>query len=365
MHLELNQRLQEIASFKRDKFFPPELDLALNKAMFRLLEKGVENDFQGNEINLSHVSALIKKNKVSEVIIPKTTDPIYEENELSVYAMVPANYLWLVNGRAEVINNPYNCEEAPALPTTSFNESVTVVPFPASAGVGVPNYFSNVAVTSSVSGTLYSSPAEMTGFASQDSKYVVINNILEYFARTGTVNVYWERYRDTYYKNSFVFVSTVSLGTVYVIIYRNDRTTIDAQTSSTPVTTNYNVYNRALIGDLTQKAVANVPVKPLKQNQMYEALKQNSFYTTSLREVSLNETRDYFILYREESFLVTRMSYDYIRKPRTISLFLNQSCELADSTHHKVIDLAVEILRLDTKDESYEATVQNTELRAN
>jgi len=57
------------------------------------------------------------------------------------------------------------------------------------------------------------------------------------------------------------------------------------------------------------------------------------------------------------------MYYDYIRKPRTISLSLNQSCELADTTHHKIVDLAVEILRLDTKDPVYQATVQDTQNR--
>jgi hypothetical protein len=77
----------------------------------------------------------------------------------------------------------------------------------------------------------------------------------------------------------------------------------------------------------------------------------------------LDQIFDYFILYRKESFIVTRFACDYIRKPRTISLALNQSCELAPQTHPKLIDLTIEILRLDIKDQAYPQTVQDTQLR--
>lgn len=364
-HLEINQRLQEVASFKRDKLFPQEIDLALNKAMFRLLERGVENNFQGDEINLSHVAALITKNKIGEVIIPGTSDPLYEENELSVYSIVPANYYWLVNGRAEIITDPLECETAPILATKTITEYVTVVPFPASAGTGVPTYFSKVTINSTTGGVIYTTPSEITGFNSQNSKYVITDNIVEYFYKNPTTVVYWERYRDVYNKNSFIFVSLTNPGTTTLTLYRSDAITVDVTSSATATATNYTAYNRAAIASIASKTIANTPIKSLKQNEMYAALKQNRYYRTSTREVSLNRTQDYFILYREESFLVTRMSYDYIRKPRTISLLLNQSCELADNTHPKVVDLAVELLRLDTKDQAYQATVQDTELRTN
>jgi hypothetical protein len=358
MHLEVNQRLQEVASYKRDKLFPEEIDMALNKAMYRLLEKGVDTKFEDDQINLSHVSALIKKNRVSEVIIPSSTDPLYEEGILNVYTPVAADLYWLVNGRAEVITDPLNCDTAPSLGTTSLLEFKAIVPFPA-ANVSAP-FFPAVTVGSSVLGNLYTAPSPINaGFASADSQYILIDNILEVLYSHPTLRVYWERYRDTYSKNSFIFVSNSDFGTITVAG--------TGLTSSVVVRTQtaYTVYNRGAISALPSKTVAISSTKPQEDSLLYSSMRQNQFYRTRSIEPLTVQIHDYFIIYREESFLLTRFYYDYIRKPRTISLLLNQSCELASSTHPKIIDLAVEILRLDTKDQAYPATVQDTQLRTN
>lgn len=367
MHTEVNQRLQEVASYKRDKYYPQEIDMALNKAMFRLLEKGVDSKFQDAQINLSHVAALIKKNKVQEVINPATTDPVYEEGILNVYSPIPADLYWLINARVEVIRDPNNCDTAPDLGSTTIPEYTATVSFPASLGTGVPPYYSLVTVSSTTLGTLYTSPNDISaGFGSSNSSYVIINNIIETINRANSnVRVYWERYRDTYTKNSFIFVSALALGTVTVTLFRSDRTTIDNTSTGVATLTSYPGYNRALISSLTSKEVLLQSTKPQEQDLLYSSLKQNNFYKTRYIEPVLNQTQDYLIVYRDESFLVSRLYFDYIRKPRTISLALNQSCELADSTHPKVIDLAVEILRLDTKDQAYPNTVRDTELRTN
>lgn len=356
LHLQTNQRLQEVASYKRDKFYPQEIDMALNKAMFRLLEQGVNRKFQDAEINLSHVTALLKKNKVSEVIIPGTSDPLYEEHLDSVYATIPPDLYWLINGRVETIKDPLDCEVAPTLATTTLQEWVAVVPFPAPNG-STP-FYPSLVVSSTVAGTLYTAPSPISaGFNSSNSSYVFINDILEELYSHATIRCYWERYRDRYYKNSFIFVAYSNQGTFSI-------TATGVTTSSATMSaTSYNKYNRALIANITSKTVDIAPVKVQEANFLYSSLKENKFYNTRSSEIACDQTQDYFTLYRDESFLITRMYYDYIRKPRTISLVLNQSCELADTIHPKIVDLAVEILRLDTKDQAYPATVQDTQLR--
>ncbi len=356
MHLSVNQRLQEVASYKRDKFRPEELDLALNKSMHRLLEKGVDTDFQDDQINLSHVSALIKKNRILEVIKPGTTEPVYEEGLDSVYSIVPPDHFWLINARTEVLTDPLNCETAPTLATTSLSEWVAVVPFPA-ANASAP-YFPNVTVSSSVLGSLYTSPTPIAaGFQNTQSQYVLVNNILERLYPHPTLRVYWERYRDVYYQNSLIFVKSSNAGTITI---SGTGLTSSAVAMSETV---YTIYNRGLIANLTSGETALAPVKVHQEDQLYSALKQNKYYNTRKEEIAMDQTFDYLIFYREESFLITRSYIDYIRKPRTISLLLNQNCELADNVHHKIVDLAVEILRLDTKDQAYPQTVQDTQLR--
>lgn len=356
MHLQVNQRLQEVASYKRDKFFPQEIDLALNKAMFRLLEKAALNKFEDTQMNLSHISALIKKNKIAEVIIPGITDPVYDEHSLLVYTPIVPDLFWTVNLRAEVITDPLECDTAPTLATTNLVEYVVPLALPPT---GAAPYYSNMLITSSTLGTLYTAPSGISaGFSSTNSKYVVANNIQEYLHRASNVKVYWERYRGTVYPGKLIFVFLVPPGVVAI--------TAGGQISNgTATATTYTTYNRALISAITSKEVDVAPVSIIEDDVIYNAQKHNSFYATGVDEPNATQNTDFFIVYRDESFLVTRLYYDYIRKPRTISLALAQDCELAETAHPRIIDLAVEILRLDTKDESYQLTAQDTEIRTN
>lgn len=355
LHLQVLQRLQEVGSYKRSKFRSEEIDLALNKAMYRLLEEGVENQFQDSQINLSHVSALIHKNKISEVIQPQTTDKQYEENLAApnAYSVIPPDLYWLINGRVEAISDPLNCSTAPTLAKTDYYEYVAVVPWPTES----TPYFASTSVTSSVRGSLYTSPTAISaGFNDPKAKFVIVGDILDTCYRLSpTLQVYWERYRDTYYENSLIFVGSTSIGTI--TLTSNSQVSAVTQTLGT-----YRAYNRALISALASKTIHLIPVRANKEAELYPTLK-NSYYKSNLKEVVMDQTMDYFIFYPERSFIVTRFYYDYIRKPKTISLILNQGCELASTAHPKVVDLAVEILKLDTNSQSYPATVQDTQNR--
>ena len=322
--------------------------------MYRLLEDGVNNKFQTDQINLSHVNALVKKNALADVTIPQTNDPVYEGN--NVYSCIPPDLYWLINLRTETVINPLNCETAPTVPTTTVVEYVNVLKFPTLSGSSP--YLANLQITSSTLGVLYNTSGAIlsAGITNVNSKYVIVNNIIEtlYRYRTGGLKVYWERYRDNYYQDSFIFVSETNPGAITMTSGSGTQTT--SQT-----TTSYTKYNRGLIPAGSKTEITSSKVTD--GQYLYQSLGQNQFYATRKIEPIISQTQDYFIAYTNTSFIVTRMYYDYIRKPRTISLFLNQSCELADTTHPKVVDLAVEILRLDTKDPSYQATVQDTMTR--
>lgn len=359
LHLAVNQRLQEVASFKRNKYFPEEIDLALNTAMYRLLEKGVENRFQDNQINLSTVSALIQKNTSFPLIIPDTNDYLYEDNTISSYCVIPPDLYWVINSRLEVGINPLLCSTAPAVTTTTLSEYVSILPYPTITGNSP--YYGNLKLVSSTLGTIYTIPSEIAaGLSTEAEKFVITQNILESFYNNGefpTVKVYWERYRNKFYKNNFIVVSSSNLGTV--LITANNLVT----TPNNSVQTNYSTIDRSsLIESASCKRLISTS-RIQNQDSLYEAIYQNTYYASSVEEPLINQTFDYFIVYQDKSFIVSRLYIDHIRKPRTISLSLNQTCELAENTHTKLVDLAVEILKLDTKDSSYSASVQDTELR--
>ncbi len=354
MHLEVNQRLQEVASHKRDKYFPQEIDMALNKAMFRLLEDAVEKQFQDTQIQLSHVAGLIKKNKINEVIIPTDADTMYQDNVDLVYSVTPPDFYWLVNARVETLTDLNECEEAPTLATKVLQEWVAVVPF-TTPQVTSP-YYGTVTLTSTLLGTLYTAPTSLRNVTNLNDKYLIIQNMVEYLWSNTTVRVYYERYRDVYYPDSVIVVGASNIGSLSITGGLSSTVVASAATS-------YTTYNRALISAVPNVSAKITPCKTGEEDDIYSALRNNIFYDTDVDEVLLDQTYDYFINYRKESFLVTRLYFDYIRKPKSISLVLGQNCELADTTHNRIVDLAVEILRLDTKDQAYPQTVQDIELR--
>lgn len=332
--------------------------MALNKAMYRLLEGAVEKNFNDTQLKLSQVSAVIKKNKIAEVILPLTTDPAYESGLGNSYSVLPPDLYWIINARVEAVSDPLNCSTAPNLSTTTYSEYVATLRFPA-ANANAP-FFADVQVNSSILGNLYTAPtAIIGGFNSKNSVYVVTNDIKEKLAQHVQVKAYWERYRDVYYANSFIFVSDVPMGLVSI----TGTGLSPAQTAN--VKRDYTIYNRGLIDNLPSKKVDIRPVKISESNLLYSALKENQFYNTRLTEIAADQTLDYFITYKDSSFIITRLYLDYIRKPRVISLPLGQTCELSETTHSKIVDLAAEILRLDTKDQGYQQTVQDTQLRTN
>jgi len=355
MHLEVNQRLQEVASFKRDKFFPEEIDMALNKAMFRLLEDAVVNKFEDTQIRLGHVSALLQKNRIVDAIIPSTSDPVYQPEFSTVYSTVPADFYWLVNLRAEVVSDKVNCKTAPVLGNVALTENIVVVKFPSPKAVSP--FYDTLTVTSTDQGTLYTAPTPLRNITNANTKSDLVRNIIETL-QTTNLRVYYESYRERFEADSLIFVSNSTLGTITI-------TGGLATTSGTNSQVVYATANRGTISTLPNAVVKVIQAKNHEQDDIYSALTANYFYKPDSIELSMEQTFDYFIVYHEKSSLVTRLMYDYIRKPKSISLLLGQNCELSETTHYKIIDLAVEILRLDTKDQNYPQTTQDIQLRTN
>jgi hypothetical protein len=353
LHLLFNQRYQEIASKKRDKLFPQEVDSFLNKAQSRELQKLVAIAMQDDQASLQAIAALITKNKQLQVIKPDTSDPIYDD--LIDYAVLPHNLAYLINSRFTTVANKYDCDNAPNITTITRNEWTAAVHFPSSASAP---YYSNFTI-SSTSGNIYTVPSPYSaGFSNPNSKFLLIQAALDYFNRSNTtLSVYWERYRDTYYKDSFIFVSPTDLGTITVSVTGDSQAV--AMTNNT-----FSVYDHSQISTMPNIVVRQKSYHPTESTQLYQMRDLNKFYAPGAGEPLVEQTEDYLITHRSESFLVTRMIIDYVRKPRHINLDLNQSCEFgSDEVQGKIVDLAVELARLDTMNQSYQHTVQDTELR--
>jgi hypothetical protein len=362
MHLEVEQKLQEQASYQRDRILPDAIDLALRQAEEQLIKENVDIRFADRETKLKNIQPLLEKNRVKSIFIPQVADADYESD--AVFTELPADMLYLLNARVEVITST-NCDANPSLGTTSYTEYITTVSFPNSS-LGSAPYYTGFKLTRSGPTVFYTSPTAFANrFQDKNQKYEIISNVLDTINRPGsTLRAYWEHYNGTYAAQSFIFVNTTNDTTITLNTYASDGTTPDITTSGNSVARIRTTYNRSLIAGLTNSVVnTNVPVKEVETDLIYKMQKLNSFTKSKSYEPLAAKSANNLYVYLNEGFIVTNMLLDYIRKPRQISLILNQSCELDPSLHREVTDRAVEILKKNTQDPTLQVDAQYNNLR--
>jgi len=93
-----------------------------------------------------------------------------------------------------------------------------------------------------------------------------------------------------------------------------------------------------------QSPLVTVPVRVVANHEVH-FLQQDPFaQSTSASPLATLSDRDIKVFQNNENFIVEGISLDYIRTPQQIDLQLNQTSELAEHTHHEIIDIAVKTI---------------------
>jgi len=94
---------------------------------------------------------------------------------------------------------------------------------------------------------------------------------------------------------------------------------------------------------LTSPAVT-VPVRIVNNREVY-FMQQDPFARSNGQSpLAILSDTDIKVFQDSENFIVEGISADYIRTPQEINLQLNQTSELADHTHHEIVDIAVKTI---------------------
>ena len=83
-----------------------------------------------------------------------------------------------------------------------------------------------------------------------------------------------------------------------------------------------------------------VPARVVEQDKLYEMLR-NPFAKSLATTPVASLTSEEITVYQTKKFILKGVELDYIRKPEEISLSSNQDCELAEHTHHEIVDMTV------------------------
>jgi hypothetical protein len=122
---------------------------------------------------------------------------------------------------------------------------------------------------------------------------------------------------------------------------------------------NYAQYDDDAVLAISGRANIEIENRLTEGDELYE-LNKNVFYKTRKREPVSSLDRGYLRVYQDKSYIVTSLSIDYVRRPRQISLDLDQSCELAANAPRIIVDGCVTYLKRILENPAYKTMEEDS-----
>jgi hypothetical protein len=333
MHIDFDIKFQKIDSNNIDTFLPQEKDWLLNIAQLRFIRKHGKRNL--NKLKEGGEDSFTRYEDFNELI--KRVDLATTVQDGYVDSVLPYDFFDYRNGSTKSF---YDCNGITSSVTSNSNK-IFIVDFADSVSVG--NKFVNFRLDYIVdyTGTPVLTPLYSINdydlnygnpFTSNEEKFLIVNHVLEVVNNSGLIEVRWENYGDTYKPNSFIFITNDL--TIDAIRISYDAVSNDKLTT----VNNYDSYsdnNNVIVKN-------NVALRLVETEDLFDAL--NHPYAKTIYNSPITTLRDGKIqVYNSEKFIINNIQIDYIRKPRMISLSLNQSCEISESRHDVIVDFAVQL----------------------
>jgi hypothetical protein len=160
-------------------------------------------------------------------------------------------------------------------------------------------------------------------------------NSVTYNYKSKDFEFYFERYKDLYFANSIIIVYKGSNSVIPTWSYStNSGSTYTELTNNTYALTTY------VLGG-TNQTTSN---KQVQEDDLF-ALQQDPFnatyYEFPLCFFSGNELNTYINI---NDFVVNKTILSYIRKPKTVSYYLDINCDLPEFTHNEILSMTASYL---------------------
>jgi len=335
MHIGVDVGVQKLNTDTLDNISPEQKDWILNEAQLRFVKNRVNP--KSNPKNEGFEMTFKRYEDLEDIYEHKPLDVYIEDNEVQ-FSVLPYNYFLPIEGEPSVI---YNCNNV-TKSIVSVIELNCVVPFLNDSSATPFNGF-RITLLQGVTQTIlfdindykFTSNVANGQINSTEERFYIVHHIIEVINRTRTdIEVYWETYKNVYTPNSFIFVS-------------KDVTLTSIQVGST-------VYNFTQVSlNVYQTTDNNIGKQParLVTTKTRELLK-HPFLTTKYDSPIFNISNKMIKTYHNQRFILHTFYLSYIRKPRLISLSLEQSCELNSNFHEEIVDIAVQLIksRIEAKD---------------
>lgn len=362
-HIEIQQALQKLDSARFSNITSDEIDWWLNKAVERYVKDRVKPRPTGVgydiiEKNSSDIHTILSSN-----VEPPTYVDIAKQES---YIMLPPDYWFLINDRSYV-KSDCNATQATIQATSSLIERTHRLKLQNSAG-SYPYYTAYDVYSGAYLG--FSLAKYYTGgYVQIVDRNLFLNTMMEDLnstprnydtaLSTGVTlkkyrYCYYERFRNLYYPDSLIFVEyPVSTGTITQTPAINS--VADSISYTEPNSTRINTTYAQSSANIT---AIEIPNRLIRKEDAYE-LKRLPYYKSNPDSPISILSEQQLTVFFSESFIISQIAIDYIRKPQTISLTLNRSCDLPGHTHREICDLATEMIMLGIQHPSYQAMKQD------
>ena len=365
LHIEVLQGLQKVDSFQQDMFLPEEIDLHLNKQQDRFIESMFNRGFEDQQVRLDYIKNLIVKNLSLPII--QNQELLDNADKLqSGYVTIPSDYLHLVSDRSRLAI-PEKCNNVLQQANyIDYQENYAVLELP-KPGNTTPFYENFEIRINNVS--VYKTSLTLTDpdYISVLVKDVLDNINLDKFTTLSKRKVYWEYFRGEYYPNAFIFVKDIKEDQAVSAIGFPNSFTIEtdfAKSIAAIKSNTFKVVDRDYpFNNQEEKYTRALVENKLSENSEIYEFRKNVFYNPSAEEPQSMIAGGRIYTYGGNSFIITDTVIDYVRKPRQISLALNQGCELSGTAPRLIVDATIEYLKLVIENPSYQAVLQDNQIR--
>lgn len=327
MHTYVDLELNKINSNLYDIILSEEKDYFLNKAQERFVKDRYgahsnpkQKGFEMSQKRIDDLRALVVPNYYDKAYLLDQTDFDFN-TKLKFY--LPNDYWFLTSQRSKVYGN-----DCGSIILANNNNNVYYSIIDLSTNLTNTNLFK---VYSPIDDVLI----ENINYSIEDINLFIIELVNRW--NTEFAGIYgWTFYINNYYDiSSPGNIIAVGTGSGQAIKYGYGE---DIKTVSTIT---YKIYQYYTATGGTEMVVPN---KFVQQDDIY-AIQQDPFnYSVMWSPLTIIHDNNIDVFIDKAKYIVKEIAISYIRRPKLMSLSLNQSCELAEHTHAEILRDAVNLM---------------------
>jgi|21_taG_2_1085346.scaffolds.fasta_scaffold05121_4 hypothetical protein len=378
MHLAIRQGVDKINSLQADMLLSQEIDIELNKSMFRFVNTkyGRNNLYrQGFEQSQKRIDDL--RTLVTEFEEPVTYKGPHDSNFFIDQFRLPNDYLYLVNQKSILYTSndcetiQYNLDNSsplsyfvfpleylyldletnkPVIETSGFNDPYN------SPGGFVKNLAMLADLDDYTLGFSYPfAPITISPYNYPQDLETLRLDILDSTNWGAGFEWHWEQFGEINAPNSFIVtvdttqhtyfnwdLSTGSPITQLIGVHNpisgaNPSSISSWSKVNAQYTDSYAVAKRIVSSNAERSVAFN---KFVQQDDIFKLL-DDPFNTTKHTSPLTTIRGNYIDIYTSDIFIIDKVKITYIRKPKEISLTLDKSCELPVHTHQEIVAMAI------------------------